>query len=243
MGAISKPETLILSPHHDDAVLSCWGQIDGQETRVITVFAGLPKDRSMQGHWDRLTTGNNGVASVVTRSGESLDALAHAEQPVRHSGFPYIDRQYAGRSKRDIDAIADKIENNMHDGEFHTYRTIASLGGGNYLRRHPDHATVRDVGLELSNRGKRVQFYADIPYWLPIHNFDNWPERLNEERIKRMLDRDVEIEVVELTEEQQQRKHKAVETYETQYDMVNLLALGALKRQGAYRWEALVHLK
>jgi hypothetical protein len=48
---MSKP-IAILSPHPDDAVLSCWHLLsDPGEARVINVFAGIPPP-GRTGWWD-----------------------------------------------------------------------------------------------------------------------------------------------------------------------------------------------
>jgi len=44
----------ILSPHHDDAVLSCWHVLSGPgEVLVINVFAGIPGPQGGDRAWDR----------------------------------------------------------------------------------------------------------------------------------------------------------------------------------------------
>lgn len=149
----------------------------------------------------------------------------------------FLEKQYALFKPRNITEIADAVEEQANDNN---QRIIAALGIGKYLRRHPDHITTRKVALELLERGREVLFYADIPYSLPIRNFDAWPARINEEKMKRLLGVDVEVESIELTRAQQLRKQKAVQAFTSQYKAVSYLALGALEQPDAYRWEALI---
>ena len=48
------PDTIILSPHFDDAVLSCWHLLaSAGEVLVVNVFAGEPPAGTL-GWWDEL---------------------------------------------------------------------------------------------------------------------------------------------------------------------------------------------
>src|SRR3954468_1605952 len=55
--------TTILSPHLDDAVLSCWHVLTGPgEVAVVNVFAGVPPAGAPVGWWDRLSGDGGGRA-------------------------------------------------------------------------------------------------------------------------------------------------------------------------------------
>ncbi len=225
----------ILSPHYDDAVLSCWHQLEQPDTRVVTVFGGVPQDNK-RGAWDGLSSHISGIDTIHLRRIENSDALQSTIATTLDLDF--LDRQYAPFKKRNVAEITDTVERQL-TGE---HRVIATLGIGTYLRRHPDHVTTRKAAVELSELGHDVSFYADIPYMLPVRNFNNWPERISSEKIKRTLNRSVTIESHELNPEQLLRKQIAVKAFASQFQMVNRLAFGALEKANVYRWEAVVRL-
>ena len=225
----------ILSPHYDDAVLSCWNQIEQPGSQVITLFGGAPAENA-HGVWDRVSTHMGGSDTVQIRREENHAALENTGATALNLNF--LDRQYSPFKQRNVLEMADTVDDLLVGNT----QLVAALGLGIYLRQHPDHTATRKVALELAQRGRNVAFFADIPYMLPARNFDRWPERISVERVKRALNSDVVIEPRKLSAEQQQRKRIAVQRFESQLPMVNRLALGALSRAGAYKWEALIRL-
>src|SRR5215211_5568302 len=83
----------ILSPHLDDAVLSCWHLLAGPGVvAVVNVFAGVPPADAPVGWWDRLSRDGDGRSVVEARRVEDRAALALAGcEPVN---LDFIDRQY-----------------------------------------------------------------------------------------------------------------------------------------------------
>jgi hypothetical protein len=58
-------ETVILSPHLDDAVLSCWHTLAATgEVAVINVFAAIPAPDQPLSWWDRITSASNSAARM-----------------------------------------------------------------------------------------------------------------------------------------------------------------------------------
>src|SRR5947208_3206705 len=85
----------ILSPHLDDAVLSCWHLLAGpREVAVLNVFAGVPPAGEPAGWWDRLVGDPDADAATVVRARRAEDraALALAGRAATNLGF--LDRQY-----------------------------------------------------------------------------------------------------------------------------------------------------
>ena len=63
---------VILSPHLDDAVLSCWHVLSGPaDVRVINLFAGLPALGAAPGWWDRRTEPRAMVPAELGGSGRA----------------------------------------------------------------------------------------------------------------------------------------------------------------------------
>ena len=87
-----RPDTVILSPHFDDAVLSCWHVLaSAGEVLVVNVFAGEPPARTL-GWWDRLAGATDSAAAVRMRIEEDRQALALAGRTAVN--LPFLDSQY-----------------------------------------------------------------------------------------------------------------------------------------------------
>lgn len=71
--------TVVLSPHLDDAVLSCWHVLTQPgEVAVINVFAGVPANADGRAWWDRYTGATDSAQRVRDRVEEDRRALALA---------------------------------------------------------------------------------------------------------------------------------------------------------------------
>ncbi len=93
------PRTVILSPHFDDAVLSCWHLLaSADEVLVVNVFAGEPPAGTL-GWWDRLAGATDSAAAVRTRIEEDRQALALAGRTAVN--LPFLDSQYRQRRPGD----------------------------------------------------------------------------------------------------------------------------------------------
>ena len=85
-------DTVILSPHFDDAVLSCWHVLaSAGEVLVVNVFAGEPPAGAL-GWWDRLAGASDSATAVRTRIEEDRQALALAGRTAVN--LPFLDSQY-----------------------------------------------------------------------------------------------------------------------------------------------------
>ena len=71
---------VVLSPHFDDAVLSCWHVLRAPGTvQVVNVFTGAPPEGSPPGWWDRLTGAPDPGERVRERAEE--DRIAVGARP------------------------------------------------------------------------------------------------------------------------------------------------------------------
>jgi LmbE family N-acetylglucosaminyl deacetylase len=176
---------LYLSPHLDDAVMSCGGIIHQQATReekvqVITVFAGeyegddpSPFALVQHGYW------GDPPHPMPLRRAEDTAALALLGADARH--LDYLDAVYRAASdgtwlydkeealwKRvsaadplvgdGAGALADQLESLLAAQD----QTLiyAPLGVGH----HVDHQIVHAAARMLMARGYRLAFYEDYPY-------------------------------------------------------------------------------
>lgn len=144
---------LILSPHLDDAVLSCWSMLsDSGPVAVVNVFAGIP-DTPALSPWDRLSRAGEARERMRERLKEDAEALAKTGRTPMN--LELIDDEYRNILRRpslaQIDAaVAGRVPR--------ASRILAPLGV-----RHPDHKLVQRHAIQLSRKGFPVTLYADVP--------------------------------------------------------------------------------
>lgn len=151
----------ILSPHLDDAVLSCWHLLaQPDEVLVINVFAGVPASGGAPAWWDRLTGATDSAQRVRQRVDEDRRALARAGRtPVN---FDFLDDQYR-ETDQALAPLVSRIEGVLEPGA----RVYAPAAFG----EHADHTIVRAAALDLLRAGFGVSLYAD----LPVATLHGWP--------------------------------------------------------------------
>jgi LmbE family N-acetylglucosaminyl deacetylase len=214
-------DVLVLSPHLDDAVLSCWHLLDSiDDVLVVNVFTGLPPAGTPVTRWDRITGATDARVRVEERLREDREALGLVRK--ESVGLDFVEGQYGARhpSPQEIAAAVEPLEGHV----------VAPAGIGG----HSEHELVRDAALRL---GRTTSFYADLPYatafgwpaWVPGVERDayldvdaDW-----EEWIAPLPATGYEPRVVELSDEQQLRKIAAMRTYRTQFPA---LEAGAARR-------------
>jgi hypothetical protein len=155
------PDAIILSPHFDDAVLSCWHVLAGTgEVLVVNVFAGEPPAGAL-GWWDRLAGASDSAAAVRTRVEEDRQALALAGRAAVN--LPFLDSQY-----RQLDQAPGEIVEALHAVVGAGARIYAPASLGDH---HRDHTAVRAAALALHAEGADLALYADLPH----ATVDGWP--------------------------------------------------------------------
>jgi hypothetical protein len=161
----------ILSPHLDDAVLSCWHVLAGPaDVRVVNVFTGVP-DGGL-GEWDRATGATDSAQRMRERLDEDRAALRSVARPAVNVGL--VDEQY--RNGSEPASVSSAIAPLVAPGEI--VYVPAGFGG------HTDHLLVRAAGLALRDRGALVRLYADLPHaaaagwpgWVAPHGSELTPD-------------------------------------------------------------------
>lgn len=213
---MTTPSAVILSPHLDDAVLSCWHLLCGPgEVAVINVFAGTPPPEAKASWWDRITGSTDSAARMRERRIEDDEALAIAGRTAVHLDF--LDQQYEP-ADQPISAIVSRLHE-LIDPKAVVYAPAA-------LGEHDDHEQVRAAALELAAGGQAVRLYADHPHAVQR----GWPSGINgtESRAGREVDVywEQRLDGVRLAQQrpaihhldaaEQQRKLRAVSAYRTQ---------------------------
>lgn len=156
----------VVSPHLDDAVLSCARLLAANRGSCIaTVFAGGPSAISPLPGWDK--SGGyfrDGVDVMGVRRGEDISGAAMINASTIQ--LPYWERQYRsekyayhGLSENDLPAsIADELQRkaDQHQGS----AWLIPLGLG-----HPDHRITAEAGLIFAKRcAEDVYVYEELPY-------------------------------------------------------------------------------
>ena len=145
---------VVLSPHLDDAVLSCWHLLDRREpATVVNVFTALPPASTPVAWWDRLTGATDSAARMLERQAE--DAEARAQTAVRARALGLLDHQYRSGAPPRAEVLA-AIAGAVAPG--------APLVAPAAMDGHGDHVLVRDAALALAADGHALALYADLPH-------------------------------------------------------------------------------
>lgn len=176
-GCGSTGRVVVLSPHLDDAVLSCGGwmtALAGVRVEVWTLFAGAPwwGGYSPLAQWLHQVSGARGRALARIRRREDRNACRvlgvgwrhfHWRDAVyrrrRDGSFSYeTGRQlrWVGEDEELVDGIAGVLARRMGDGD----RLVVPLGVG----RHVDHLIGREAAERSGVRG--LSYYIEFPYGL-----------------------------------------------------------------------------
>ena len=230
---------VVLSPHLDDAVLSCWHLLEGSEVvTVVNVFTGSPTPGMRPPRWDRATGAHDPVARMRQRREEDRRALGLVGRAAVNLGL--LDAQY-GRIQSPVGPLLARLQR-WRDPATVLYAPVA-------LSRHPDHELVRDVALDLARAGWRVVLYADLPHGIR-HGWPVWvagrPEPAGRnvsgawnsvlEEAGLPID-ELSPRVWPLTESARRRKLRALEEYRTQRAALDALAFAPLGDARALAFE------
>jgi len=179
---------VVVSPHFDDAVLSCWTVIEsGDDVSVVTVFTGGPEPGIVT-EWDR-DTGVDSATRMVQRAEENRRALALAGR--RPTDLGLLEGQY-GSGEVDAAVLATPLR----DAD-----VVYAPAGVGVEHVNAEHVVVRDACLAVR---PDARLYADQPYSL---------FRADSE-LPAALDR----RLVELTPAQRAGKARAIACYAGEID-------------------------
>jgi LmbE family N-acetylglucosaminyl deacetylase len=152
---------LVLSPHPDDAVLSC-GQFLARHpgATVVTVFCGIPASYPDPPRpWEVLAGFQPGDDVAALRREEDRRALAVLDaQPIHLDGFPEADFQ-PDRPPATAEEVAAALDPLVDDLD--PTLVLCPLGLAN-----PEHVTVHDAALLVRERHADRSWiaYQDVAY-------------------------------------------------------------------------------
>lgn len=211
---MSRPDALYLSPHLDDAVLSCGGTVHrqvraGRRVTILTIFtADLeddPSNRILQEVYGRMKLRPS--KAMATRRDEDLEACRKlGAEPVhwdidealgRHADLPNLAALFEAPPSSD-DAVAEALTKRLR--EFAGVpEIVVPLGLGGHL----DHRIVRRAAEAAFDQGLR--YYEDFPYVLSVDEVASCPEVQGlEPRVQELgrADVDARVEAIEAYESQ-----------------------------------------
>jgi LmbE family N-acetylglucosaminyl deacetylase len=149
------PPLLVVSPHLDDAVLSCGALLAGRPGAIVcTVFAAAPS-AAMHTEWDGKSGFSDSSVAIRARIHEDTQALAVLNAVPFHLAFR--DAQY--HESPSCEVLVNALS-----------RTAAEVGASSLLMPlglfHSDHVHVSDacLGLLERNQGLDNYIYEDLPY-------------------------------------------------------------------------------
>jgi LmbE family N-acetylglucosaminyl deacetylase len=154
---ITDARLVIVSPHLDDAVLSCGQLLAGRRGAfVVTVMAGVPADCQQPTDWDRRS--GFGSAPTAMRARRHEDAVALSTLDAGWLWLEYLDGQYDSQ-RPTVDELADSLDRALPSEA----ELLGPLGLG-----HADHRLTGDafevVAQRRLRRDQRCAVYADEPY-------------------------------------------------------------------------------
>jgi LmbE family N-acetylglucosaminyl deacetylase len=175
------PRPVYVSPHLDDAVLSCGGLIhqqaqQGLQPLVITVFAGVSELRQLSPFAEQLH-GRWGLSvdAVARRRCEDATALSFIGAEYEHCNYLdciYRQDPHSGEFLYASEAalfdevhpveqgLMDELKRYLELLPVETTLIYAPLAVGH----HVDHQLVSRAALCLRRHGFHVRFYEDFPY-------------------------------------------------------------------------------
>ncbi len=184
---------IFLSPHLDDAVLSCGGLLaqltqQGQAVRVINIFAGIPPAnrplstfaRYQHRQWQKALSSfvTRHSSFVQMRRAEDEAALAHFNARASYLNFP--DCIYRGKAERGIwyYTADEDIFGPVHPAEDRLPLEIAralqsrietpaeqtQLYAPLSVGNHVDHQLGFLAAVQLAGQGYPLSLYEDYPY-------------------------------------------------------------------------------
>ena len=260
----SNPQALVLSPHPDDAILSCWSVLTGPaETLVLNLFAGVPPAGTALSAWDRITGATDARARALERIAEDRDALSVAA--CDGVNLDFLNDQLWSRS-RNYWTLPAKLLNRVAPRALAARRyrqrvrllapavlehatpeveiyAPAAIGG------HADHRLARDIAWDLVRRGRVVHFYADQPYCTAL----GWPHWVTGQAPDPQVDVDahwstfladsevdfarLEARVERLSDADRGQKLDTLRRYRTQFAALNAGDRGVLENPNVIGWE------
>lgn len=156
-----RPPVVVLSPHLDDAVLSCGDLLaalpSGSGPAIVTVFSGAGPGPSAVTDWDRSCGFSAGDDVIAARQREDREAARLLDaDPI---WLCYPDDQQRDGASAPVEQITERIRSVLDLRQANT--VLAPIGV-----LHPDHRLLHLISLHLSRSDhyRTWVLYKDLPY-------------------------------------------------------------------------------
>jgi LmbE family N-acetylglucosaminyl deacetylase len=156
MNTVIPANILVVSPHLDDAVLSCGDLLSARPyTTVVTVFAGTPLDPEVLTDWDATSGFSSAGAAMQSRRQEDRAALQLLGATPRWLDF--LDSQYGDSPS--TSAVAKALSNLLDETEPAAVLYPAGLF-------HSDHVLVHKAILQICSSYPQIKWlmYEEASY-------------------------------------------------------------------------------
>lgn len=149
---------LVVSPHLDDAILSCGGLLhDRPGSVVLTVYTGLPQQVDVLTEWDRSCGFHSAAEAMAQRLSENRQALSQID--CTGWELDQVDCQYSTTPDEETSAMTERLFNAIASIE----PASVAIPMGLF---HGDHVRVSDAALMIRHAAPHAAWFAyeDIPY-------------------------------------------------------------------------------
>lgn len=163
---------VVISPHLDDAVLSCFAALGG--STLVNVFDGVPSSESPLKGWDRMCGFASPALAAIARLGEDDVVFAEHSPSTKRLSLGYVDHPNTGYGPRPtVDELAADLRRLSSPGD-ELWAPASTLSPS----PHPDHELVRAAAELVAGAGhdRRIVLYADSPHCLK--QIGEWPYEL-----------------------------------------------------------------
>lgn len=218
--AVPASRVVVISPHFDDAVLSCWSILDkhGHDALVVTVFGGAPPPGRLWSHDAEPPGAVDSATRLRARAEENRQALALTNST--HLDLDYLDSQYKVPGARL--PVASDLAPLLREAEL-----VFCPAGKGKKNHHTDHVRVRELVTEVR---PDASLYADQPYFRFPADLDALPDEMG-----------YAIEVVRLSVDQATRKATAISRYAGEVPRIDDLGSRLDRPAEEFSYEVLWH--
>jgi LmbE family N-acetylglucosaminyl deacetylase len=162
---------VVVSPHLDDAVLSCFAALGG--STLVNVFDGVPDASSPLQGWDRMCGFASPVDAALARLQEDDLVFAEHSPSTKRLSLGYVDHPNRDHGPRPtIEGLAGQLVELTAAGD-ELWAPASTLSPS----PHPDHLLVR-AAVELmagAGHSRRIVLYGDSPHCLKQVGEWPWP--------------------------------------------------------------------
>ncbi len=173
MARLANSETIILSPHLDDGVLSLGGLMSKRENQILlaTFFTKNP-NKIIHTKWDKISGFSDSNTAMQQRLIENKNALSNINTVIKNYDYP--DFQY----RKEDTGIETNIEKDI-ENLINTYQNkeVFIYGPATFGSKitHPDHQILHNAFMNVLKNNTKINvhffIYEDFPYVYEFNSF------------------------------------------------------------------------